>query len=161
MMFSSLELPDDLYENLQAAAVRERRTVDSEIVCLLERALAAETKVPGAIVVPAVSEPGGSVLVITELADLRGPARGKIVLPGHLYPSEAVFDLDVPFLLQEAYQAVLAGAGGAWDLAAWLNPARLVEAWPGLYLTGEVRQAWEDIHPVLAAAQDVAGDAAR
>jgi hypothetical protein len=93
------------------------------------------------------------VLVITELSDLRGPAAGKIVLPSRLYPDQAgaVFDLDEPSLLQEAYQVVLAEATGAWELATWLNAARLIQAWPQLYLPAGVRQAWEEIHPVLGA----------
>ena len=48
----------------------------------------------------------------------------------------------------------IAGAFGqrAQDLAAWINAPRLIEAWPELYLPAAVRQAWEDVHPVLAAA---------
>jgi hypothetical protein len=93
--------------------------------------------------------------VITELSDLRGPAGGKIVLPSRLYPEPAgqVFDLDEPWLLREAYQVVLTGAAGAWELATWLNAARLIEAWPQLHLPAAVQQAWEQVHPVLAMAE--------
>jgi plasmid stability protein len=149
-----VRLPDDLHEKLKAAAVRERRSVANEIVCLLERALAAETSQPGAIVAPDPSRPGRAVLVITELSDLCGPTVGKIVLPTRLHrePAGQVFDLDEPWLLREAYQIVLTEAWGALDLATWLNAARLIEAWPELYLPAAVRQAWQDVHPVLAAA---------
>src|SRR5690348_3705028 len=112
MKRSLLRLPDDLYGKLEAAAARERRSLHNEIVCLLERAVAAETRQPGAVVAPDALGPGRPVLVITELADLRGPAGGKIVLPSRLHPEPAgqVFDLDQPWLLREAYQIVLTGA---------------------------------------------------
>jgi len=154
MKRSLLRLPDDLHEKIKAAAARERRSVHNEIVCLLERSLAAETRQPGAIVAQDPSRPGRPVLVITELSDLRGPAGGKIVLPSRLHPEPAgqVFDLDEPWLLREAYQIVLTEAAGAQDLATWLNAARLIHAWAELYLPAAVRQAWQEVHPVLAAA---------
>ncbi len=49
------------------------------------------------------------------------------------------------------YQTVLTEAIRSEDLAAWINGPRLVEAWSDLYLPRGVRQAWEDVHPVLAA----------
>jgi plasmid stability protein len=157
---SLLRLPDELHDKIKAAAARERRTVANEIVCLLERALADDTRQPGAIVAPDASRPGRAVLVITELSDLHGPAGGKIVLPTRLYPERdvQVFDLDEPWLAREAYQVVLTEATSALDLAAWINAPRLIEAWPELYLPAAVRQAWEDVHPVLAAAAGRAAD---
>jgi hypothetical protein len=154
MKRSVLRLPDELYAAVKAAAKRERRTVYAEILCLLERALAPEAGVPGAVVTSYESRPGRPVLVIGELSDLRGPATGKIVLPSRLYPEPAgaVFDLEEPSLLAEAYQVVLSEAIGAWELATWLNAARLIQAWPELYLPAGVRQAWEEIHPVLTSA---------
>jgi hypothetical protein len=149
-----LQLPGELYAAVKAAAKRERRTVHAEILCLLERALAPEAGVPGAVVTVHESRSGRPVLVITELSDLRGPASGKVVLPSRLYPEPAgaVFDLEEPSLLHEAYQVVLTEAIGAWELAAWLNAARLIQVWPELYLPDGVRQAWEEIHPVLTSA---------
>ncbi len=150
-----LLLPDKLHEKIKAAAVRERRSVRNEIVCLLERALAAETSQPGAIVAPDPSRPGRAALVITELSDLRGPAGGKIVLPTRLHrePAGQVFDLDEPWLACEAYQIVLTEATSALDLATWINAPRLIQAWPDLYLPAAVRQAWQDVHPVLVMAR--------
>jgi hypothetical protein len=147
-----LRLPDELHDKIKAAAARERRSVANEIVCLLERALAAGISQPGAIVAPDPSRPGRPVLVITELSDLRGPAGGKIVLPSRLHPDPAgqVFDLDEPWLLREAYQVVLTEASGALDLATWINAPQLIQAWPELYLPAAVRQAWQEVHPVLA-----------
>ena len=146
-----LGLPGELYAAVKAAAQRERRTVHAQILCLLERALAPQGGVPGAVVTAHESRPGRPVLVITELSDLRGPAGGKIVLPSRLYPDPAgaVFDLDEPSLLAEAYQVVLTEAIGAWELATWLNAPRLIQVWPDLYLPAPVRRAWEEVHPVL------------
>jgi hypothetical protein len=151
MKLSLLSIPDDLYGKLSAAAAAERRSVANEILSLIERGLAAGQ--PGVIVTGHQGRPGLPVLVITELADLRGPAGGKTVLPARLYPDRpgAVFDLDEPALLAEAYQVVLNGAAGARDLAEHVNAARLIEAWPGLYLPAPVRRAWEEVHPALAA----------
>ena len=39
------------------------------------------------------------------------------------------------------------------ELAGWLNGPRLVETWRDLYLPRGVRQAWEEHHEVLRAAQ--------
>lgn len=156
MRYSLVSLPGDLYGKLKAAAAAERRSVRNEIACLIERGLAAETRQPAVVVTDHQARPGRPVLVITELSDLRGTAGGKIVLPSRLYPDPAgaVFDLDEPALLAEAYQVVLAEAIGAWDLAAWLNAPRLIEAWPDLYLPDPVRRAWEEVHPVLTARRD-------
>jgi hypothetical protein len=156
MKFCLLSIPDDLYAKLKAAATDERRTVANEVLCLIERGL--EAGQPGVIVTAHQARPGVPVLVITELADLRGPAGGKMVLPSRLFPEAAgtVADLDEPALLAEVYQRVLTEANGARDLAAYLNGPRLVEAWAGLFLPAPVRQAWEEVHPALAARQ--AGD---
>jgi hypothetical protein len=153
--FSLLSIPDDLYARLKDAAAAERRTVANEILCLIERGLAPGE--PGVIVMSNhEARPGVPVLVITELSDLRGPAGGKVVLPSRLFPDAAgaVIDLDEPALLAEVYQTVLSDAAGAQDLAAHLNGPRLIEAWPGLFLPDGVRLAWEEVHPVLAAARE-------
>jgi hypothetical protein len=41
----------------------------------------------------------------------------------------------------------------AGELARWLNGPRLAETWRDLYLPRGVRQAWEERHEVLRAAQ--------
>lgn len=150
-------IPNDLFGKLKKAAATERRSLRNEIACLIERGL--ENGQPGAVVAPDPSRPGRPVLVITELSDLRGPAGGKIVLPSRLYPDPAgqVFDLDEPSLLREAIQIVLTEAAGARDLASWLNAPALIDAWPDLYLPEAVRQAWEDMHPALAAKRPAGG----
>jgi hypothetical protein len=153
--FTLIGIPADLYRKLKAAARAERRTVANEILCLIERGLTPGE--PGVIVMNNHEvRPGLPVLVITELADLRGPAGGKVVLPSRLFPDAAgaVIDLDEPALLAEVYQTVLTEAGGAHELAAHLNAPRLIEAWTGLFLPDGVRLAWEEVHPVLAAQRE-------
>jgi hypothetical protein len=153
--FSLLSIPDDLYARLKDAAAAERRTMANQILCLIERGLAPGQ--PGVIVMGNhEARPGLPVLVITELADLRGPAAGKMVLPSRLFPDAAgaVIDLDEPALLAEVYQQVLTEASGADELASYLNGPRLIEAWAGLHLPDGVRAAWEEVHPVLAAQRE-------
>jgi hypothetical protein len=153
--FSLLNIPDGLYARLKDAAAAERRTIANEILCLIERGLAPGQ--PGVIVMGNhEARPGVPVLVITELADLRGPSGGRVVLPSRLFPDAtgAVIDLDEPALLAEVYQTVLIDAGGAHELAAHLNGPRLIEAWAGLMLPDGVRLAWEEVHPALAAARE-------
>jgi hypothetical protein len=91
------------------------------------------------------------VLVAVSLADLRGPASGVVELPLHLFWSAADgrFSLDDPAERREVYQIVLGEARQPGDLAAFLNGGILAALWPGLFLPGPVRQAWEDQHPVL------------
>jgi len=93
--------------------------------------------------------------VIADLADLRGPARGKVILPLRLYwsPAGRIWDLDDPHALREMYQVVLNEAIREGELAGWLNGPRLVETWRDLYLPRGVRRAWEEHHEVLRAAQ--------
>jgi hypothetical protein len=103
------------------------------------------------------ARPGRRVLVVTDLASLRGPAQGTVELPLWLYwsgPSPA-FDLRKPFMLRWPYQIVLREAGRPEDLTSYLDRDTLVAAWPELYLPAGVRQAWEEHHPVLRGAAAV------
>jgi len=161
MIHHSVRFPDDLYDRIKAAAERDRRSVHAEILTLLAGALEPETVQPAAILTPYQARPGRRVFVITDLADLRGPADGKVILPLRLYwsPAGRVWDLDDPYLLREMYQVVLNGAIHAGELAGWLNGPRLVETWRDLYLPRGVRQAWEEHHEVLRGVQS-AGTAA-
>lgn len=151
----SLRFPDDLYDRIKAAAARDRRSVHAEILTLLERALESEAAQPAAILTAHQGRPGRRVLVAADLANLRGPASGKTVLPLDLYwsPAGRVWDLDEPWELREMYQVVLNEAIRPDELTTWLNSARLVEEWPNLYLSRGARQAWEEVHPILHAAE--------
>jgi hypothetical protein len=94
------------------------------------------------------------VIVIIDLADLRGPASGTVTLPLRLYwsgPSPS-FDLGDPFSRRWLYQIVLREAARPEDLTAHLHADTLAEIWPDLYLPKGVRQAWEERHSALATA---------
>ncbi len=89
------------------------------------------------------------VLVAASLADLHGPEHGQVELPLWLfwYP-DRTFDLDEPGMLPWLYQIVLREARRPEDLG-YLNGGRLATVWPDLQLPSDVRQAWEEQHPVL------------
>jgi hypothetical protein len=93
--------------------------------------------------------------VITDLADLRGPVIGTVQLPLWLYwsgPTPA-FDLGEPYMRRWLYEIVLREAGSSQDLTSYLDGGTLIALWPDLYLPKGVRQAWEELHPVLRAAR--------
>jgi hypothetical protein len=108
-----------------------------------EEAVAVRTKY--------AARPGRRTIVVRDLASLRGPAEGTVVLPLRLYwsPPGRVFDLGKPHSLRAMYQFVLGEADNAEDLTAHLNPDLLVDVWPDLFLPTGVRRAWEDHHPEL------------
>jgi hypothetical protein len=162
MIHHSVRFPDDLYSRVKAAAGRDRRSVHAEILTLLERVLVPEAVQPAAILTSYQGRPGRRVLVTADLADLRGPACGKVILPLRLYwsPAGRVWDLDDPYTLREVYQIVLNEAIDAIELAGFLNGPRLVEAWRDLYLPKGVRQAWEEHHEVLRGTAEPAETAA-
>jgi hypothetical protein len=100
------------------------------------------------------ARPGRRAIVITDLADLRGPAHGTVILPLRLYwsgPSPA-FDLDDVDLCRWLYEIVLREAADPEELITYLNGDKLVEVWSRLFLPKGVRRAWEEHHPALRAA---------
>jgi hypothetical protein len=100
------------------------------------------------------ARPGRRAIVVTDLASLRGPTTGTVVLPLRLYwsPPGRPFDLDKPFMLQSMYQTVLGEAIDPDELTTYLNGDMLVAVWRDLFLPKGVRQAWEEHHPALRAA---------
>jgi hypothetical protein len=112
-----------------------------------------DTVLAAAVRTPYHARPGRSVLVVKDLADLRGPVRGTVELPIWLFWSSAdhTFDLSKPFMLRSMYETVLREAGRPEDLA-YLNGETLAAVWPDLHLPKGVRLAWEERHPVLRAA---------
>jgi hypothetical protein len=106
-------------------------------------------------VAPHEARPGRRAVVAVDLADLQGPARGPVELPLHLHWSGAdddrTFDLGDPGVLLWVYETVLGHASRPGDLPL-LNAVVLIAAWPYLFLPAGVRAAWEEAHPVLAAA---------
>jgi hypothetical protein len=100
------------------------------------------------------ARPGRRVIVVANLADLRGPAHGIVELPLRLFWSspDRTFDLDKPFMRRWLYQTVLREASRPEDLTGYLDGDALIAAWPDLHLPSGVRQAWEEHHPALRAA---------
>jgi hypothetical protein len=98
------------------------------------------------------------VLVIADLADLRGPAAGTVELPIWLFWSavsaeQRTFSLDDPVSRGALYRTVIREARRPADLTGLLDRATLVRMWPDLSwrLPKEVQAAWEGQHPVLQA----------
>ena len=91
------------------------------------------------------------MLVASDLADLRGPVTGVVELPLRLFWSAAdrTFDLSDPDMLRSMYEKVLREAVRPQELAAYLNGGTLIAVWPQLFLPRDLRQAWEERHPVL------------
>lgn len=109
---------------------------------------------PAAIRTQYQARPGRRVIVITDLAGLRGPASGTVHLPLWLYwsgPSPA-FDLADPFMRRWLYQTVLREASSPEDLTSYLNQDILITTWPDLHLPAGIRQAWQERHPELRTA---------
>ena len=76
-----------------------------------------------AVRTPYRARPGRSVLVVTSLDDLHGPAEGVVELPIWLFWScpDHTFDLSKPFMLRSMYETVLREAGRPEDLTTFLN----------------------------------------
>jgi len=109
---------------------------------------------PAAIRTQYQARPGRRVIVISDLADLHGPASGIVQLPLWLYwsgPSPA-FDLADPFMRRWLYQTVLREATRPEDLTSYLNQDILITIWPDLHLPAGIRQAWQERHPALRSA---------
>jgi DNA invertase Pin-like site-specific DNA recombinase len=113
--------------------------------------LPSPDRAPAAHLAPYQARPGRSVLVIDDLADLRGPVTGLVELPLRLFWSlpDHRFDLDEPDLRVWYYQTVLREATRPADLAGYLDGGTLVSIWPDLYLPKGVRRGWEERHPAL------------
>lgn len=102
---------------------------------------------------PYQARPGRRVLVIDDLADLRGLTTGTVELPLRLFWSlpDHRFELDDPDMRLWYYQTVLREASRPADLTTYLDRDTLVSIWPDLYLPRGVRRAWEELHPALRA----------
>jgi DNA invertase Pin-like site-specific DNA recombinase len=143
-------------ENTVSGVARQLGVSRSTIYKYLPDVRPAGPPTPGgrpaaAHLAPYQARPGRRVLVIDDLADLRGPAAGRVELPLRLFwslPGHR-FDLGDPDERLWYYQTVLREASRADDLTAYLDGAALVRLWPDLYLPRGVRRAWEDHHPSL------------
>lgn len=97
------------------------------------------------------ARPGRRAIVVADLGSLAGPACGVVELPLRLFWSspDRTFDLDQPSARQWLYQTVLREASRPDDLTTFLNRDILISLWPRISLPAGVRQAWEELHPVL------------
>jgi DNA invertase Pin-like site-specific DNA recombinase len=142
-------------ENTVAGVARQLGVSRSTIYKYLPGVI--DTGAPGrpatAHLAPYQARPGRRVLVIDDLADLRGPTAGTVELPLRLFWSmpDHRFDLDDRDMRLWYYQTVLREASRAEDLSTYLDAATLVSLWPDLYLPKGVRRAWQERHPSLPA----------
>jgi hypothetical protein len=97
------------------------------------------------------ARPGRRVIVVTDLASLRGPVHGTVEFQLRRYWSstDRTFDLDKPYMRRWYHQGAGREASRPEDLTHHLHRDTLIGLWPDLYLPREVRQAWEEHHPVL------------
>jgi DNA invertase Pin-like site-specific DNA recombinase len=100
---------------------------------------------------PYQARPGRRVLVIGDLADLRGPVTGSVELPLRLFWSlpDHHFNLDDFDMRRWYYETVLREASRPEDLTTYLDAATLTSLWPDLFLPKGVRRAWEEQHENL------------
>jgi hypothetical protein len=118
-------------------------------------ASAGEAAGPAAVIVsPRHVYQGRPVLVVRDLADLRGPASGTVTLPLEVFWSgtedSSRFDLGSPVRLKVMYRTVVREARTPEHLTGYLDGATLISLWPRLVLPPQVRAAWEEQHPELA-----------
>jgi hypothetical protein len=97
------------------------------------------------------ARPGRRAIVVNDLDSLRGPAHGLVELPLRLFWSspDRTFDLDQPDMREWLYQIILREASRPEDLTGFLNRDVLVSLWPSMWLPPGIRQAREELHPVL------------
>lgn len=112
-----------------------------------------QTSTVGTAPIPGTGYGLRRVVVVTDLAALRGPVSGRWQLPLHLDASaRAVYDFADPDEREEAYQLILLEAASPADLEQWLDGTELLRMWPDLYLPRVVRAAWQTEQPALAQA---------
>ena len=148
--------PEQLRE-VRALLLRPEHTISSVARTLgvsrstLYKYLPLDEREPATHFAPYEARPGRRVLVIDDLADLRGPVSGLVELPLRLFWSlpDHRFDLDEPDLRRWYYETVLREATRPADLAAYLDSGTLVALWAELYLPKGVRRGWEEHHPAL------------
>jgi hypothetical protein len=95
------------------------------------------------------------IVVPASLDELHGPSSGLVTPPLRLWWSGeegTAFDLGDRGQAVELYEAVFEAARTPHDINDYLDAGLLVELWPELGMRRATRQAWEAVHPVLAAA---------
>ncbi|MEV2193642.1 hypothetical protein AB0I02_22030 [Streptomyces phaeochromogenes] len=85
------------------------------------------------------------------LADLAGPAHGRVDLPLHVaWSGLRTYDLDEPRQCMGLYRTVLT-EGQRDDIASFLNRDLLLALWPRIrtMISRHVRGVWEETFPEL------------
>jgi len=91
-----------------------------------------------------------AVAVPADLAELRGPRRGRLRLPASVYwGPQPVIDLDHWDDVAKAYEATLR-EGDLQDVCSLLDAGILSEVWAQIVLPVSVRATWEQRFPGLA-----------
>jgi hypothetical protein len=97
------------------------------------------------------------LIVPASLDELHGPSSGLVTPPRRLWWSGeegAQFDLADRDQTAELYEAIFEAGRTYRDITDHLDPGLLVALWPELGMRRATRQAWEEAHPVLAAAAE-------
>jgi hypothetical protein len=131
-------------------------TISTLVGEILDRArVKGWTVEPMRVTEPDEGRPGRRVVVVADLADLRGPLLGPVELPLQVFWSlpDRTFDLDDRDQRRSMYEVVLTEAVHLDTVTAYLNRGILQALWPDLRLGKAVRQAWEARHPVLRGAK--------
>jgi len=90
-------------------------------------------------------------VVVSSLAELRGPLHGVVRLSRHLdWSGDSTYDLDDAGDLQVMYQTVLNQAVTVADLTRWLDGDVLRRIWSMLWLPAPLRALWQARFPELA-----------
>lgn len=91
------------------------------------------------------------VVVVDDLARLRGPSAGVVTLPITLnWTPRRSYDLGSETAARSLYQVVLREARVEDEIETYLNADLLRRLWPSLTLPRPVREFWEAQHPALA-----------
>ena len=87
------------------------------------------------------------------LADLTGPADGRIELPTTIdWGPRRTYDLARDADRRVVYERVLREAATTAEVARFVNGAVLVEVWPRLFLPRRIRENWQGRFPELVSA---------
>ncbi|MEU4159336.1 hypothetical protein [Actinoplanes sp. NPDC026670] len=90
------------------------------------------------------------IVVADDLGLLRGRTTGVVTLPRHLdWSGAADYDLDGPGRIVDLYRTVLIEATKPDDLHRFLDRTVLTRLWPSIWLSPELRRAWELRFPEL------------
>jgi hypothetical protein len=92
------------------------------------------------------------------LEDLAGPDSGLVRLPAALgWTGRRCYDLDESSDARVLYERVIVEAFDVDVVVRVLDAARLLAAWPHLYLPAQAKRLWEERFPELVSSHRAAG----